>query len=195
MMHSQKNIKICNVRIRVKLRRGGVSLLQWKAVSTTHSECVFGALIIQLTIRMLRIILSSVTCLAIPHFPTLSHRRHDFRENVIEHKMWILISSTNLFQTFLVLRVQGEHKFFPWLQKFITRKLPRYVGTVRCTSEEFQPWIIFQQDDAPPDWGSDVRRFLDETFPNRWIGRDGQTPWPPRPPDITPLDFFLWGVC
>jgi len=30
------------------------------------------------------------------------------------------------------------------------------------------------------------------TFPNRWIGRDGPTPWPPRSPDITPLHFFLW---
>jgi hypothetical protein len=35
--------------------------------------------------------------------------------------------------------------------------------------------------------------FLDATFPNRWIGRDGPTPWPPRSPDITPLDLFLWG--
>ena len=59
--------------------------------------------------------------------------------------------------------------------------------------EEFQPWIIFQQDGAPPHWGSHVRRFLDATFPNRWTGRDGPTPWPPRSPDITPLDFFLWG--
>ena len=33
---------------------------------------------------------------------------------------------------------------------------------------------------------------LDVTFPNRWIGRDGPTPWPPRSPDITPLDFVLW---
>jgi len=34
---------------------------------------------------------------------------------------------------------------------------------------------------------------LDATFTNRWIGRDGPTPWPPRSPDITPLDFFLCG--
>ena len=34
--------------------------------------------------------------------------------------------------------------------------------------------------------------FLDATFPNRWIGREGTTPWPPRSPDITPLDFILW---
>jgi hypothetical protein len=34
---------------------------------------------------------------------------------------------------------------------------------------------------------------LDATFPNRWIQRDVPTPWPPRSPDITPLDLFLWG--
>ena len=34
--------------------------------------------------------------------------------------------------------------------------------------------------------------FLEATFPNRWIGIDGPTPWPPRSPDITPLDFSLW---
>ena len=34
---------------------------------------------------------------------------------------------------------------------------------------------------------------MDATFLNRWIGRDGPTPWPPRSPDITPHDLFLWG--
>jgi len=33
---------------------------------------------------------------------------------------------------------------------------------------------------------------LNATFPNRWLGRDDPTPWPPRSPDIIPLDFFLW---
>jgi len=59
--------------------------------------------------------------------------------------------------------------------------------------EEFQPLIIFQQDGASPHWVSDVRRCLDATFLNGWTGRDGPTPWPPRSPDITPIDFFLWG--
>ena len=30
-------------------------------------------------------------------------------------------------------------------------------------------------------------------FPDGWIGRGGPTSWPPRSPDVTPLDFFLWG--
>ena len=56
--------------------------------------------------------------------------------------------------------------------------------------EKFQPWVVFQQDGAPPYWGLMGRDFLNETFPNRWVGRKGPTPWPPRSPDITPLDFF-----
>jgi hypothetical protein len=37
------------------------------------------------------------------------------------------------------------------------------------------------------------RHYLDATFQNRWLGRDCPIAWPPRSPDITPLDFFLWG--
>jgi hypothetical protein len=60
------------------------------------------------------------------------------------------------------------------------------------TSCNLQPTVIFQQDGAPPHWGRIVRDCLDATFPNRWLGRDGSLAWPPRSPDITPLDFFLW---
>jgi hypothetical protein len=34
---------------------------------------------------------------------------------------------------------------------------------------------------------------LDAIFPNRWIGRDGPKPWPPRSPDLTPLNYILCG--
>ena len=42
-------------------------------------------------------------------------------------------------------------------------------------------------------WGLRVRPLLNENFPNRWIGRDEPHAWPPRSPDLTPLDFLLWG--
>jgi transposase len=52
----------------------------------------------------------------------------------------------------------------------------------------------FQQDGAPPHYGLIVREWLDTTFPGRWVGRRGPIEWPARSPDLSPLDFFLWGV-
>lgn len=32
-----------------------------------------------------------------------------------------------------------------------------------------------------------------EFFPQKLISRRGDISWPPRSPDLTPMDFFLWG--
>jgi hypothetical protein len=55
-----------------------------------------------------------------------------------------------------------------------------------------------QQDGAPPHLHLEVRRHLNTTLPQRWIGRTSNEdsaliPWSPRSPDLTPCDFFLWG--
>lgn len=57
------------------------------------------------------------------------------------------------------------------------------------------PWgeVFFQQDGAAAHFACLVRQYLDIVFPNRWIGRLGPIEWPPRSPDLTPLDYFLWG--
>lgn len=53
--------------------------------------------------------------------------------------------------------------------------------------------ILFQQDRAPAHFVVDVRQYLDQHFPNRWIGRGCPIRWVPRSPDLTSLDLFLWG--
>ena len=34
---------------------------------------------------------------------------------------------------------------------------------------------------------------MNEIFDAKWIGRGGPVAWPPRSPDITSPDYFLWG--
>lgn len=53
--------------------------------------------------------------------------------------------------------------------------------------------MTFQHDGAPAHFGQNVRDHLYATFGQHWVGRGGPTPWPPRSPDLTPLDFYLWG--
>ena len=53
--------------------------------------------------------------------------------------------------------------------------------------------VVFQHDGAPCHYAVIVRDYLNSRLPNRWIGRGGDRPWPPRSPDLTPLDFFAWG--
>ena len=56
------------------------SLLQEKEITGTYSEYVSAALDIQLEIHMRSIILSSVACLALQYFSTLSHKEHKFKK-------------------------------------------------------------------------------------------------------------------
>ena len=54
--------------------------------------------------------------------------------------------------------------------------------------------FYFQQDEAPPHYSKGVRGYLHEKFPLTWIGRRGPIDWPAHSPDLTPMDFFFWGV-
>ena len=53
--------------------------------------------------------------------------------------------------------------------------------------------LWFQHDGVPAHTDLDVREYLNEVYPNRWIGRGGPVQRPPRSPDLTPMDFFIWG--
>ena len=57
------------------------------------------------------------------------------------------------------------------------------------------PEFIYQQDGTPPHFHHDVRGYLSDTLPHRWIGRASQddSPLLLRSLDLTPCDIFLWG--
>ena len=73
-------------------------------------------------------------------------------------------------------------------------KLSEYDGNLCISPVKNQATTYaFSIGRCPPHWGLQVCTVLKDKFLERWIGRGGPTAWPPRSPDINPLDFFLWG--
>jgi hypothetical protein len=68
------------------------SLCKLLALVIRHAECI------RLSIFL------SVACPALQKFPALSHKRYDFRKNVIEYKICVLMFSATLCETFLILK-------------------------------------------------------------------------------------------
>jgi len=54
--------------------------------------------------------------------------------------------------------------------------------------------MFFHHDGTPSHYTRHVMQHFNDTFRNRWIGRDSTINWPPRSPDLNPLDFCLWGL-
>lgn len=75
-------------------------------------------------------------------------------------------------------------------RRFLEESLPLLMEAVPV---ELQRDMWYMQDGAPPHYGRIVTVFLNQRFPNRWIGRNGPIHWPARSPDLNPLDFYLWG--
>ncbi|GBM37339.1 hypothetical protein AVEN_40287-1 [Araneus ventricosus] len=53
--------------------------------------------------------------------------------------------------------------------------------------------VWFQPDGAPPHKVSSVQQYIRNTFQQQVIGYGDYVEWPPRSPDLNPLDFFLCG--
>lgn len=73
---------------------------------------------------------------------------------------------------------------------FLQNDLPNLMEDV---PEEVRQSHWLQNDGCPAHYAANVRVYLNATYPNKWIGRLGPILWPPRSPDLNPLDFFYWG--
>ena len=62
---------------------------------------------------------------------------------------------------------------------------------VRDEANEKQ--YYYQQDGATPHCSNKCMQFQQEKFPGRVISRRSDQPWPAHSPDLSPLDYWLWG--
>jgi hypothetical protein len=75
-------------------------------------------------------------------------------------------------------------------RQFLETHLPELL---ECIPLAIRASMWLMHDGAPPHFSGIAREFLDNSYPDRWIGRGGPVLWPARSPDLNPLDFYLWG--
>lgn len=133
---------------------------------------------------------------------------HNVRINNFQHN-WSINVWGGIVHDFVIgpyvleQRVTGQ-TFLNFLREDfpnLMQHLPNFVKEIM--------WL--QLDGAPSHFAREVREHITEQFPARWIGRQGfivpfallnfkyfiqlgPIAWPPRSPDLTPMDFFLWGT-
>lgn len=115
---------------------------------------------------------------------------HVVREQRFQNKF-----SLNVWAGIIDDHLIGPHFFPPRLNgevylNFLRDDLPSLLDDVPLQIRR-EMWLL--QDGAPPHFTAAVREHLNENFPERWIGRGGFVQWPPRSPDLNPMDFFFWG--
>lgn len=72
---------------------------------------------------------------------------------------------------------------------FLQNELPLLLEDIDL---ETRGQMIFQHDGCPAHFAVPVREYLNRRY-RLWIGRGSVFPWPARSPDLTVLDFYLWG--
>lgn len=122
-----------------------------------------------------------------PHWSMECHTQFPQKVNV-----WVGIVGTSIVGPFFIEGTLNSVNYLDLLQNYIIPNLTAlYPNGENPNIPADSIW--FQQDGAPPHYSRIVRDYLNNIFPNRWIGRRGVIEWPARSPDLTPLDFYLWG--
>lgn len=116
-----------------------------------------------------------------PHASRIQGNQHRFSVN-----LWAGVIGDHLIGPHrLPARLNGA-TYLEFLQESLPALLERVPLNIRQ-----RMW--YQHDGAPAHYTRNVREYLQQIFQGRVIGRGATIPWPPRSPDLTPPDFFVWG--
>lgn len=116
-----------------------------------------------------------------PHAIVEAHHQQQFSLNV-----WVgIIGDYLIGPHFLPPRLNGDT-----YSQFLQEELPVLLDGIPL---DVRMAMWFMHDGAPAHFSIRARRYLNETYPYRWIGRGGPQFWPARSPDLNPIDFSTWG--
>jgi len=79
--------------------------------------------------------------------------------------------------------------YWEFLERLMRDILPDVLDDVPL---QLRVGMWFMHDGAPSHFSCTACQYLNGHFPGKWIGRNRSVAWPPRSPDLNPIDFHLW---
>ena len=120
--------------------------------------------------------------------PNFTYDVPNNREKVM---VWAgLIGNNTIIGPYVFNQNVNGRTYLDMINQFVVPQLTRQFGQRRNGSI---PRLWWMQDGAPAHRSRVVSDRLQDLFPNRVVSLNNAVEWPPRSPDLTPLDFFLWG--
>ena len=104
---------------------------------------------------------------------------------------WCAISAKGIIGPFWFQRTDGSAVTVT--KERYTKTLDRFWTRLQAKHQRNLNVFWFQQDGATPHTSNIALEWLETHFCGRVISRKASNPWPAHSPDLTPLDFFLWG--
>lgn len=117
-------------------------------------------------------------------------REHQERRPQIRFgvNVWVGLLDDTIIGPYIYEENLNADRYYNFLRTFLTE----YVDNNICLNRLNTVW--FQQDGAPPHNARRVGECLSEMFPGKVISNNGDILWPARSPDLSPLDYYLWGT-
>lgn len=118
-------------------------------------------------------------------------RKHQKPLHCQKVTVWAAISAKGLIGPYLFENSRGHavtvntDRYVEMLQEFLR---PTLAGL-----QEYNSLTWFQQDGATCHTSNASMQVVQAMFPGKVISKRGNIEWPPRSPDLSPPDFFLWG--
>lgn len=108
------------------------------------------------------------------------------RQYLKKVNVWCAVSYYGIIGPYFFENACNRHSYLNMLNTFFSDHLEQLPLDYRRN-------MYFQQDGCPAHFAREVKEWLDLKFGQKWIGRNGPVLWPPRSPDLTLADMYLWG--
>jgi hypothetical protein len=116
---------------------------------------------------------------------------YDIPNNRAKIVIWVgLMGNNTLIGPYIFQQNVNGQVYLNMINQFV---VPGLIASYGQRQNGSIPRVWWIQDGAPAHRAAIVRNRLQQLFPNRVVGLGHGVEWPPRSPDLTPLDFFLWG--